>query len=312
LGDRIEQGIIEALNVTRVDSSQVENIDLGTAAAAVRDYPLLQKGPVRTVPALVDGSGQSESVSGAPILRKSASDAAATDPKLGVQTKPSPADRPVPAPSPLSKKPEVSKADEEVEEGPLATVKEDDVDKLDEEQALKQDSDTLEVARQDTPHSSERPVAKAESRIKQDTQPTTEQVQTAKQKVVEHIEELAATRKNGRVTIKLSPDDLGTITLAVRSLGNEIETKVTASNENVRHALQAHRAELVQSVESRGLSMNSFTVGSEAPQDQAHQRQDQPNRQDFARSHNLWAHKNETQAKPTFARLSHAGVDTLA
>ena len=95
-------------------------------------------------------------------------------------------------------------------------------------------------------------------------------------------------------------------------MGDTIETKVTASNDNVRHALHAHRADLVQSVESRGLTMNSFTVGSEASQDQAHHRQDQPTRQDFARSHNLWAHKNDTQAKPTYARLSHAGVDTLA
>jgi flagellar hook-length control protein FliK len=147
---------------------------------------------------------------------------------------------------------------------------------------------------------------------------TTQQYHEAKAKVIEQIEEIAATRGNGKVTIRLNPDDLGTITLAVRSFGDNVEAKVTASNDNVRQALHTHRADLVQSVESRGLSMNSFTVGSESNADAQQQgngkQQGQDMRQEFARSHNLWGNRHDqTPApRPMFQRLRYAGVDTFA
>ncbi len=147
---------------------------------------------------------------------------------------------------------------------------------------------------------------------------TTEQYHEAKAKVIEQIEEIAATRGNGRVTIRLNPDDLGTITLAVRSFGDNVEAKITASNDNVRQSLHTHRADLVQSVESRGLNMNSFTVGSETHADaQQHgsgKQQGQDMRQEFARSHNLWntSHDKAPAPRPTFQRLRYAGVDTFA
>lgn len=306
-GDPIERQIVEALNVTRVDVAQSETIDLDAAVAAVRDQSLLQKAPVRTIG--IDPAVKPEAAAVATIQTLSKANTKLIDRSSAdvAPSKVTSADRSVPAPSPLSKKQETKDAAVGTDE------KDGDIDTPVAEQTVEHDSDVLAGNERDNALAADRPNRQTETKVKLDAQPTTEQVQTAKQKVIEQIEEIAATRKNGRVTMKLSPDDLGTITLAVRSLGSEIETKVTASNENVRHALHAHRAELVQSVESRGLTMNSFTVGSEAPQDQqGNQKQDQPTRQDFARSHNLWAHKSDTQAKPTYARLSHAGVDTFA
>lgn len=302
-GDRIEPSVVRALNVTGIDATQTESIDLSTAVAFARESTLLQKAPVRQ---LQDGQPTVAGVTpkpNSPVARRLSPDRSDSD--ILFQARPTAVEKEVPAPSPVSESP--------VDEGGETTMLDDDdaVEGID--RSIEQDSDVLATNDRTATVIAERPVRRSEHVTKPDSLPTTEQVQATKQKLIEQIEEIAATRKNGRVTIKLSPDDLGSITLAVRSIGNEIETKVTASNENVRHALQAHRADLVQSVESRGLTMNSFTVGSEAPQDQqSQQRQDHPNRQDFARTNNLWAHKNETLAKPTYPRLSHAGVDTLA
>jgi hypothetical protein len=141
--------------------------------------------------------------------------------------------------------------------------------------------------------------------------------EAVKAKVIEQVQEMAALRGNGRVTIRLSPEDLGTITLAVRSFGENIEVKATASNEGVRHVLHAQRTDLVQSVESRGLSLGSFTVGSEQHADPQHGqgKPGQDMRQDFARAHNVWnARHDEATASeaPRYGRYKLVGVDTLA
>jgi flagellar hook-length control protein FliK len=139
----------------------------------------------------------------------------------------------------------------------------------------------------------------------------------ARARVIEQIQEIVATRGTGKTTLRLNPSELGTLTVTVTSLGEGIEAKVTASNESVRQSLHSHRADLVQGVESRGLTMSGFTVGTEPQADTTHQghgRQQQDMRQDFARSHNLWSARTDqpTTARPQYARLSHAGVDTLA
>jgi flagellar hook-length control protein FliK len=137
-----------------------------------------------------------------------------------------------------------------------------------------------------------------------------------RQQVVDKVQELAAMSGRHSVTIRLSPDDLGTITLAVSSLGENVEAKVTASNDVVRHALIGQRADLVQSIESRGLSLGSFTVGQEAAHHQGEGRQNgQDMRQEFARSTNIWGSRQDTPTtveRPRFSRLSFAGVDTIA
>ena len=141
--------------------------------------------------------------------------------------------------------------------------------------------------------------------------------EAVKAKVIEQVQEMAALRGNGRVTIRLNPEDLGTITLAVRSFGENIEVKATASNEGVRHVLHSQRTDLVQSVESRGLSLSNFTVGSEQHADAQHGqgKPGQDMRQDFARAHNVWSarHDEATASEaPRYGRYKLVGVDTLA
>ena len=121
-----------------------------------------------------------------------------------------------------------------------------------------------------------------------------ERVAEVQNKIIEHVQEIAASRGNGRAVIRLNPDDLGTITLAITSFGGKIDTKITASNEHVRHALHVQRPELVQGIESRGLSMSSFTVGQDAgseaqtqAQSQGHAQHGDTVRQEFVRANNL-------------------------
>ncbi|MEX2244444.1 MAG: flagellar hook-length control protein FliK [Fimbriimonadaceae bacterium] len=158
-----------------------------------------------------------------------------------------------------------------------------------------------------------RAVRTAEPETKLDAKAT----EAVKAKVIEQVQEMAALRGNGRVTIRLNPEDLGTITLAVRSFGENIEVKATASNEGVRHVLHSQRSDLVQSVESRGLSLSNFTVGSEQHADPQHGqgKPGQDMRQDFARAHNVWnARHDEATASeaPRYGRYKLVGVDTLA
>ena len=82
--------------------------------------------------------------------------------------------------------------------------------------------------------------------------------------IIDHIQEIAASQGRGRVVIRLQPEDLGSITVSVRSFGQRVEADIRASNDAVRDALVAHRGDLVQSVESKGLSLDSFNVGQEA------------------------------------------------
>lgn len=130
-------------------------------------------------------------------------------------------------------------------------------------------------------------------------------------RVVETVQELAAMRGRNTVTLRLNPEELGTLTLTVSSSQENVEAKVTASHEAVRHALAAHRDQLVQSIESRGLELGSFSVGHEDRQGTGQESRDM--RQDFARARNLADTQSLATERPHFSTgLTTKGVDTLA
>ncbi len=85
--------------------------------------------------------------------------------------------------------------------------------------------------------------------------------------VADRIETMVVARQSGNVTVRLEPADLGTITMTVKSMGQRIDAEVSASEDSVRAALAANRQDLVQSIESRGLTLNSFSVGAETNAD---------------------------------------------
>ncbi len=140
-------------------------------------------------------------------------------------------------------------------------------------------------------------------------QAATQAVSSVHESIVDHIQEIAASQGRGRVVIRLQPEDLGTITVSVRSFGQRVEADIRASNDTVRDALVASRGDLVQSVESKGLSLGSFNVGHEAGSDRqtSDQRADQNQdmRQVFERFANVSRTSSEdvpaTSAAPWFA-----------
>jgi flagellar hook-length control protein FliK len=93
-------------------------------------------------------------------------------------------------------------------------------------------------------------------------------------RIAEKIEELKDMVPVRTVTIRLEPQELGSIDLTVRSRGHRVEATMVAANDWVRSALETHRAELSDQLSTRGLQLSSFDVSSHA-QPQAHQQQRQ-------------------------------------
>ena len=139
-------------------------------------------------------------------------------------------------------------------------------------------------------------------------------------RIIDHVQEIAAMRGAGKVTIRLHPEELGTITVTVRSLGAAVTAEITASNESVRNALHVQRGDLVNSIESRGLSLNSLTVGQEAAgeaqaQGQGDAQSGHAMRQEFERASNLWSVRTpatEPAMAASTAIVADRAVDYLA
>lgn len=88
--------------------------------------------------------------------------------------------------------------------------------------------------------------------------------------VVDRIEMLAGARPKNGVTILLEPRELGAISMNIRSTGNQVEAQIQATDAGVRAALMQNRNLLDQSMQARGLSLGSMSVGDHS----AHQRQE--------------------------------------
>lgn len=106
------------------------------------------------------------------------------------------------------------------------------------------------------------------------------------------IHDLAQARNGGQMSIRMTPEDLGTIDVGVKIFGQKIDIDIQATDERVRTNLAVHRQELVQSVESKGLSLGSLNFGQQDSSDAQHQARDERfiDRQDFARAHAM-SHK---------------------
>jgi flagellar hook-length control protein FliK len=100
------------------------------------------------------------------------------------------------------------------------------------------------------------------------------------------IEHLVETKPFGRVKILLQPEELGAITVTVRTMAGKVDAEVTASNESVRAALEAARPALAPAVESKGLQLTSLTIqgqGLADRQDSAFRQSQTPTHQEFQR-----------------------------
>ncbi len=83
-------------------------------------------------------------------------------------------------------------------------------------------------------------------------------------KVAEHLDRLLVTRSKSESVIRMQPEELGSITLVVRNVKNDIEAVVTASDERVRELLHDSRQDLVHNLQQKGHTEVRVTVAAEA------------------------------------------------
>lgn len=133
-----------------------------------------------------------------------------------------------------------------------------------------------------SPSSIERPAIRPVGQVRP------EEVRIVTHQIADRIERLQEGRSPATVTIHLDPQDLGSVTLTVRSLGRLIDADVSASNEAVRAALEQNRPQLAQAVESRGYTMGSLQFSQAQHQFAGGQSgHEQATRQDFERMANM-------------------------
>jgi hypothetical protein len=84
--------------------------------------------------------------------------------------------------------------------------------------------------------------------------------------ITDRMELMAATRPRNGVTVQLQPAHLGNITMTIKSLAGGIEANISASNDNVRSALEQNRAMLGQSLAERGIRLDNVQVTAQAQQ----------------------------------------------
>lgn len=212
------------------------------------------------------------------------------------------------------------KVDASIKKG-TASIKFDTESKIEFDEVFKQENTVDSKPADETPAPTHAFVGKTSS-VKTITAEQLERADSAvmnhANEVAEAVSDLIAARKPSSIKIELNPQDLGTIEVAVRQVGHRADVDLRASDEGVRQSLQAHRQELVQSIESKGTSLGSLNVGHHDG-NQAGQ-QGHSHRDSMKESLNQAAHLSqfgtttETQSRvqPSY-RSSHTGrVDYAA
>lgn len=106
---------------------------------------------------------------------------------------------------------------------------------------------------------------------------------------IDRVTELVSMNRPGSITLRLHPEELGTITATVKNVADVFHVMFEASDEHVSKALSHHRGELVTQIESKGQQVGTVQVQTSTLQfnnDQSGQNQ-QMSRQDFEQSARL-------------------------
>lgn len=122
----------------------------------------------------------------------------------------------------------------------------------------------------------------------QSTQKVTELPKETQQEVmqqtVDRIEKMAMHRPISVMTVRLMPEDLGAITVHIKTMGNKSEAEITATNERVVQALEANRPQLVQVIEAKGAGLSEMSLKHDAS---ANQQGQQGTKQEAERNQNF-------------------------
>lgn len=144
---------------------------------------------------------------------------------------------------------------------------------------------------------------------------TLDQTQAVRQQAIDQILEMAQQQPGRSVTVRLHPEELGSITVQLvhREDGHEVQVK--ASHDSVRAALSQSRHELSQNLEAKGVNLLSFDVSSDSANADTSAQQQRLNQDDFSAAHRLFGggKNQEPLAAPRPGSLhTNAGVNYLA
>jgi flagellar hook-length control protein FliK len=135
----------------------------------------------------------------------------------------------------------------------------------------------------------------------------------------EALMKMAEERRPGQITVRMMPEDLGIIEVTLSQFGTRFDIDVQATDDRVRSSMNAHRNDLVQNLETRGVNVGSFNVSDQTKGDMTQQQQRHQQegllREDLQRAANLnsW----ETPAPistpaPSYAVANRQAVDVTA
>ncbi len=150
------------------------------------------------------------------------------------------------------------------------------------------------------------PMSTAGSTVKPAALPPAEIDLVVKQ-VADKLQMLAAARPKNGVTIHLNPQDLGSITVVVRSIGRMVDTQLTASDARVADALDQNQTRLIEMMDSRGFQVQSVTVSQQSnhstnqdskPAWQQSSQQQSQNQSQSGNSHGHRGHGNQHFDQP--------------
>jgi len=121
------------------------------------------------------------------------------------------------------------------------------------------------------------------------------------EQIIARVDRLQELRPPGNIVIRMSPEDLGTVTLSIRTGSVQPEARISASHEQMFHALQTHKHELSAVVEAKGVSLTGFDFNN-----QGGRHQSDPAHKSFSeaqRDHNFAAAltDNPVQSAPRWA-----------
>ena len=152
------------------------------------------------------------------------------------------------------------------------------------------------------------------------SEPTTSKSKTPDREMIlkqltDRIDSMLENRKSGRMVIHLEPRELGTITMAIRTLGTKVDLDILASHDQVRQNLQESRPHLAHQVESKGYTLGQVDFNQtqmNANTNQSHGQQESLNREDFQRMANLAGNQRQPAPTPSApARMQTTGMDLV-
>lgn len=100
-------------------------------------------------------------------------------------------------------------------------------------------------------------------------EPREEVARRGVEQFIARVDRLQELRPPGNIVIRMSPEDLGTVTLSIRAGSVQPEARISASHEQMFQALQTHKHELSAVVDAKGVSLTGFDFNNQGGRQQS-------------------------------------------